>query len=194
MGKVRKNRLPYGSHTLSFPLESADHPVDVLTQIADNRLHGVVVGDKIEIEGPANEVGGAVGEVKLKGSGYAFAIHLDQHAIDLAVGVDDETVVHAVGLLQMLGDHGVDVLKILAKIAIHILVGQVDGGLETGHLHVDPVLFLRREGVVGDHGVFGSLEGITAEGVHFYIVFFRKVDTEITFGLGQRTVGFATRR
>ena len=97
--KVRRKKAAVGSHTKSFPLESVDHPVDVLPQIVDDGLHGVVVGDKIEIEGAADEICCAVGKVELKRSGHAFAVHLDQHAVNLAVGMDDEAVIHAVGFL-----------------------------------------------------------------------------------------------
>ena len=57
--------------------------------------------------------------------------------------VDDQAVAHTVGLLQVLGQHGVDVFQILAQVAVDGLVGQVDGTFELRHLDVDPVLFVR---------------------------------------------------
>ena len=97
-----------------LPLKRINHVVDVFADEVDDGLHRVVVGLEVEIEGAAHEVAGAVGEVELHRGGHTFAIHLDEEAVDMVLIVDDQAVAHAVGFLQVLGDHGVDILQILA--------------------------------------------------------------------------------
>ena len=107
--------------------------------------------------------------------------------------VDNQAVAHAVGLLQVFGDHSVDIFQILAQVAVHRLVCQVDGAFEIGHFDVDPVLFVGRIGVVRDEGVLRALETVAFYGVHFGISLFRQVDAEIAARLGQVVVVIVAR-
>ena len=174
-----------GKNLKLFPLERVDHVVDVLADEVDDGLHRVVVGLEIEVEGTAHEVAGAVGEVELHRGGHTLAVHLDEESVDLMFVVDYQAVAHAVGFLQVLGHHGVDVFQILAQVAVDGLVGQVDGALEDGHLDVDPVLLVGRIGVGGDEGVAGALEAVTLEGVDGGVALLRQVDAEIAARLGK---------
>ena len=74
--------------------------VDILSDEVDDGLHRVVVGLEVEVEGAAHEVAGAVGEVELHRGGHAFAVHLDEEAVNVVLFVDNQAVAHAVGLLQ----------------------------------------------------------------------------------------------
>ena len=159
--------------------------VNVLADEVDDRLHRVVVGLEVEVEGPAYEVRRAVSKIKLHRGGHAFAVHLDEEAINVVFFVANQAVAHAIGLLEVLGHHGVDVFQIFAEVAVDGLVGQVDGAFEDGHLDIDPVFLVGRVGVGGDGGIVGALETVALDGVDGDIAFLRQVDAEVAARLGQ---------
>ena len=66
-------------------------------------------------------------------------------------------------------------------------MGQVDGAFESGHLDVDPVLFIGRIGVGSDEGVLRTFEAVAIKGVYFHIPFFGQVNAEIAARFGQIT-------
>ena len=92
-----------------FPLEIINHVVDVFSDEVDDGLERVVVGLEVEVERPAHEIVGAVGEVELQWCGHCFAVHLDEHAINVMFFVDNQAVADAVGFLKVFGQHGVHV-------------------------------------------------------------------------------------
>jgi len=160
--------------------------VNVFPDEVNHGLHRVVVGLEIEIERTTHEVSGAVGEVELHRSGYTFAVHFDKEAVNIMFFVENQAVAHAIGLLQMLGDHRVDIFKIFAQIAVYGLVRQVNGAFELGHFHIDPVFLVGRIRVGGDERVLRALETVFFDGVDFDVSLFRQVDAEIAARLGQR--------
>ena len=162
--------------------------VDVSADEVDDGLHRVVVGLEVEVKGAADDVFRAVGEVELHRGGHALAVHLDEHAVNLMFLVDNQAVAHAVGLLQVLDDHGVNILQILAQVAIYGLVCHVDGTFELWHLDVDPVFFVWRIDVGGDDGIVGAFEAVFLDGVDLGVGFFRQVDAEIAARFGQVVV------
>ena len=93
--------------------------VDVLANEVNDGLHRVVVGLEVEVESPSYEVLRAVSKVELHRGGHTLAVHFDEQAVNLVFFVGNQAVAHAVGLLQVLGYHSVDVLQILAQVAIH---------------------------------------------------------------------------
>ena len=159
--------------------------VNVLADEVDDGLHRVVVGLEVEVQSATDKVLSAVGEVKLHRGGHALAVHLDEKTVDAMFVVDNQTVAHTVGLLQVLGDHGVNVFQIFSQIAVYGLVGQVDGAFELRHLNVDPVFLVGRIAIVCDEGVFGALEAVFFNRVDFDVGLFGQVDAEIATRLGQ---------
>ena len=107
--------------------------------------------------------------------------------------VENQAVAHAIGLLQMLGDHRVDIFKIFAQIAVYGLVCQVDGAFELGHFHINPIFLLGRIRVGGDERVLRALETVFFNRVDFHVGLFRQVNAEIAARLGQIVVAVATR-
>ena len=166
--------------------------VHVFSDAADDGLHGVVVGQEVEIQCAAHEIMRAVGEVKLKRCRHPLAVHLDKHAVALVLVVDDEAVAHAVCLLQVLGDHGVHVVKILSKVAFDVFMGDVYGSFENRHFHIDPVFLLRRIRVVGDDGILRILEAVAFKAVEHDIAGIGQVDAEIAARLGEQVAVLVT--
>ena len=173
--------------TFLFPLKSTNHVIDVLPDKADDGLHRVVVGLEVKIEGAADEIFRAVGEVELHRCGHALAVHLDEEAVNLVLFVDNQAVAHAIGFLQVLDYHGVHVFKVFAKVTIYGLVRQVDGAFELRHLNIDPILFVGRIWVGGDEGVLRALETVSFDGVDTAVSLLGQADTEIAARLGQVT-------
>ena len=97
-----------------LPLKGLNHVVDVLPDEADDGLHRVVVGLEVEVKRTTDEVFRAVGEVELHRGGHTLAIHFDEETVNLVLIVDNQAVAHAVGLLQVLDDHGVHVFEVFA--------------------------------------------------------------------------------
>ena len=170
-----------------FPLERVNQVVDVFADKADDGLHRVVVGLEVEIEGAADEVFRAIGEVELHRCGHALAVHLDEEAVNLVFFVDNQAVAHAVGFLQVLDYHGVHVFKVFAKVTVYGLVRQVDGAFELRHLNIDPILFVGRIWVGGDKGVLWAFEAVSFDGVDAAVGLLGQVDAEIAARLGQVT-------
>ena len=168
-----------------LPFKGLNQMVDVGADEVDDGLHRVVVGLEVEVEGTAHEVLGAIGEVELHRGGHAFAVHLDEEAVNVMFFVDNQAVAYAIGFLQVLGDHGVHVFQIFAQIAVYRLVGQVYGAFELRHLNIDPVFLVWRVGVGCDEGVVGTLEAVFLNRVDFGISLLRQVDAEIAARLRQ---------
>lgn len=167
-----------------FPLESINYVVDVFSDEVDDGLERVVVGLEVEVERPAHEVVGAVGEVELQWCGHGFAVHLDEHAINVMFFVDNQAVADAVGFLKVFGQHGVHVFKVFAQIVFNGFMGEVDGTIEIGHLDVDPVFLIGRIAVVGSVGVGWAVEAVTLDGIDCRIRLFGQVDAEIASWFG----------
>ena len=92
-----------------FPLKSINHLVNVFADVINDGLHGIVVGQEIEIQGTSDEIARAVGQVELHWCGHALAVHLDEHTVNVMFIVDNQAVAYAVGFLDVFGQHGVDV-------------------------------------------------------------------------------------
>ena len=99
---------------LLFPFKGINHLVNIFADVINDGLHGIVVGQEVEIQGASDEIARAVGQVELHRCGNAFAVHLDEHAVDMMFIVDNQAVAYAVGFLDVLGQHGMDVFQVFA--------------------------------------------------------------------------------
>ena len=86
-----------------FPLKGINHLVNVLADVINDGLHGIVVGQEVEIQGASDEIACAVGQVELHWRGHTFAVHLDEHAVNVMFFIDNQAVAYAVGFLDVLG-------------------------------------------------------------------------------------------
>jgi len=157
---------------------------DICLEKIDHRGEGVVVGNQVEIEGAADKVGGAVGEVELVGGSRVGATDLIDETVDLTFGVHEFALADGIGFWNVLVDQRVGILEELAQVFMNRLVADVKLGMKRLVGNIDPVGLGEAGAVAQDLRVNGVFKSKREGSVEDLVFFLRQIDTVVTPWLG----------
>lgn len=123
----------------------------------DDGRQRIVVGNDIEIEGPAYKMGKTVGKIELERGGSIASLDGIGESEDVVSRVDILLLADRVGFLDMLVHKGVGIFQINRQVPVDPLIGNMEGCFVPGIDHINPIWFGHRAAVghnLGIHRIF----------------------------------------
>ena len=171
---------------LPCPLKGFYHMHDIFSDEVDNGCQRIVVGRNAKIQRASEEVIHTIREMKLNGCCRFFSFDFKKDSINLLFFIGKHSFMETGGFGYVPVDKAAAVLyKVVQGVfVLHWFVAQVYDGFKIREVNICPP-GLCRGPVVGDYACVNRVaEFVGKDSIEVLVIFFGKINTEITPGQG----------